>query len=171
VEKPILSGFEYRRPLTDNVPFRMFVSTWDIYKWPGIQNDVPIAANSRKTYDIYSLGLVLLEIAHWQPLHRLMCLKRWPEQSSQDAQIRAWLLAEERFPPFKDSNPLFELRDIVGDRYWKVVSRCLVAYGKSGMRVEEESDQSQSSKTGIELQQAFTELVVEELKSILVSIG
>jgi hypothetical protein len=43
-------------------------------------NDMPNAIDAR--YDIYSLGLVLLEIAHWQPLHRIMCLKRWPESSS-----------------------------------------------------------------------------------------
>jgi len=168
VEKPILSGFEYARPQSNKTTSRSLDPKWDIYRWPGIQNDVPKAANSRKTYDIYSLGLVLLEIAHWQPLHRIMCLKRWPEPSSQDARIRAWLLGEERFPPFKDSNPLLELRNITGERYWKAVSRCLVAHGKSGMRIAEESDQSQSSGIGIELQQAFTELVVEELKSISV---
>jgi hypothetical protein len=168
VEVPILSGFEFARPQSNKTTSRSLDPKWDIYRWPGIQNDVPRATNSRKTYDIYSLGLVLLEIAHWQPLHRIMCLKRWPEPSSQDARIRAWLLEEERFPPFKDSNPLLELRNITGEKYWKAVRRCLVAHGKFGMHVPEESDQSQSSEIGIELQKAFTEFVVEELKSILI---
>ena len=164
LEEPILSGFEYGRPLTDSVSFRRCASTWNIYKWPGIQNEVPIAANSRKTHDIYSLGLVLLEIAHWRPLDKLICLKRWPEPSSQDARIRAWLLEEDGYPPFKDANPLLQLKDT--EKYWRVVRRCLVAHGESGMRVAEGRDQSESSGIGIEIQKAFTERVVEELKGI-----
>ena len=167
-EKPILAGFEYSRPQSNKTTSRSLIPKWDIYRWPGIQNDVPKATNSRKSYDIYSLGLVLLEIAHWQPLHKIMFLKRWPEPSSQDSRIRAWLLEEERFPPFRNLNPLLELRNIAGEKYWKAVTRCLVAHGKTGMRVDEESDQSQGSGIGIELQQAFTELVVEELKSIAI---
>lgn len=163
---PILSGFEYARPQSSKTTSRSLEPKWDIYRWPGIQNDVPRVSNSRKTYDIYSLGLVLLEIAHWQPLHRILGLKRWPEPSSQDARIRAWLLEEERFPPFKHSNPLVELRNITGEKYWRAVRRCLVAHGESGMRVPEESDQSRSAEIGLQLQKAFTELVVEELKSI-----
>ncbi|KAH8662766.1 prion-inhibition and propagation-domain-containing protein [Ilyonectria robusta] len=165
-EKPILSGFEYSRPQSNKTTSRSLDPKWDIYRWPGIQNEVPKAANSRKTYDIYSLGLVLLEIAHWKPLHKLMFLKRWPEPSAQDSKIRAWLLEEERRPPFKDSNPLLELRNIAGDKYWKAVSRCLVAHGNMGMHIQEESHQSQGSGVGIELQNAFTELVVEELKGV-----
>ncbi|KAF7552673.1 hypothetical protein G7Z17_g4174 [Cylindrodendrum hubeiense] len=167
-ENPILSGFEYSRPQSNKTTQRSLNPKWDIYRWPSIQNEAPKAWNSRKTYDIYGLGLVLLEIAHWKPLHKLMCLKRWPEPSTQDHRIRGWLLEEEYGPPFKNVNPLLELRNIAGDKYWKVVRRCLVAHGKTGMRIPEESDQSQSSEIGIELQESFTELVVEELKGVSV---
>lgn len=165
-EKPILSGFEYSRPQSNRTTTRSLDPQWDIYRWPSIQNEMPKMANSRKTYDIYSLGLVLLEIAHWKPLHTIMCLKRWPEPSAQNPKIRGWLLGEERRPPFKDSNPLSGLRDIAGDKYWRAASRCLVAHGDMGMRVEEGSDQSHDSKIGIKLQNAFTEFVVEELKGV-----
>ncbi|KAJ5982718.1 prion-inhibition and propagation-domain-containing protein [Penicillium sp. IBT 35674x] len=134
VEKPMLSGFEFSRPESEQTTSRSPNPQWDIYRWPGIQGEAPTTKNSRKTYDIYSLGLVLLEIAHWRPLHEIMCLKRWPEPSRQDSRIRAWLLKEESFPPYKDADPIGELRDIAGDKYWRAVNRCIVAHGKLGMR-------------------------------------
>ncbi|KAJ5370021.1 prion-inhibition and propagation-domain-containing protein [Penicillium cataractarum] len=166
IEKPILSGFEYSRPQSGSTTTRSPNPQWDIYRWPGIQGEAPNSKNSRKTYDIYSLGLVLLEVAHWKPLHKIMCLKKWPEPSHQDARIRAWLLKEELFPPFKDADPLKELRDIAGDKYWRAVSRCIVAHGEMGMHLNEEDDQARDSELGIKLQKTFTALVVEELKGV-----
>lgn len=166
VENPILSGFEYSRPQTESTTTRSPNPRWDIYRWPGIQGEAPTSKNSRKTYDIYSLGLVLLEIAHWKPLNQLMCLKRWPEPSPQDSWIRAWILKEEKFPPFKNADPLGELRDIAGDKYWRATSRCIVAHGEMGMHLNENDDQSKASEMGIELQKTFTALVVEELKGV-----
>jgi serine/threonine protein kinase len=166
VEKPILSGFEYSRPESNKTTSRSLDPKWDIYRWPGIQNEAPKTTNnSRKTYDTYSFGLILLEIAHWQPLHKIMCLKRWPEPSSQDARIRAWLLGEERFPPFKGTNPLLELRNIAGDKYWKAATRCLIAHGEMGLQ-SQESDQTHCGEVGIRLQEAFDKFVVEELKGV-----
>lgn len=165
-EQPILSGFEYSRPQSEQTTTRNPNPQWDIYRWPGIQGEAPTKKNSRKTYDIYSLGLVLLEIAHWKPLHQIMCLKKWPEPSRQYPRIRTWLLKEERFPPFKDADPIGELRDFAGDKYWRAVTRCIVAHGEMGMHVDEEYDQSRDSEMGIELQKAFKELVVDELKGV-----
>lgn len=163
LERPVLSGFEYSRPESNKTTVRSLDPKWDSYRWPGIQNEAPKATNTRKTYDIYSLGLVLLEIAHWKPLHEIMCLKRWPAPDKQNSRIRNWLLGEELFPPFNNSNPLSELRNIAGDKYWKAVRRCLVAHGEMGMCVQEDSD---GPEIGIQLQEAFTKLVVEELKGV-----
>ncbi|OGE47220.1 hypothetical protein PENARI_c054G00913 [Penicillium arizonense] len=164
VEKPILSGFEYSRPQSHKTTYLSLDPIWDIYRWPGIQIEASKADNPRRTYDIYSLGLVLLEVAHWKPLHEMMRLKKWPEPSSQDCRIRAWLLGEERFPPFKRSNPLLELRDIAGEKYWKATNRCLVAHGEMGMCIQEEADQAHGTEIGVRLHEAFTNLVVDELK-------
>lgn len=161
LEKPVLSGFDCSYPWRQRIS-----SKWDIYRWPRIQGQAPTTYDSKKPHDIYSLGLLLLEIAHWRPLHEIMCLKRWPEPSSQDAYIRAWLLKEERFPPFKNADPLGELRNSFGDRYWTVASRCIALYGEQGMRLEEGQDQLVTSEIEIQLPKAFTELVVEELKAI-----
>ncbi|KAK3670020.1 hypothetical protein LTR78_010119 [Recurvomyces mirabilis] len=119
-------------------------------------------------YGIYSLGLLLLEIAYWQPLNMLMSLKEWPDPSPQDARIRGWLLEEGRFPPFEDANSLRVLRHTVGDRYWRATPRCIVAHGELGMRVEEDGDETNNSSIGVELHTAFTDLVVDELKGVVV---
>ncbi|KAK3669531.1 hypothetical protein LTR78_010585 [Recurvomyces mirabilis] len=167
VESPILSGFEYARPESNETTSRGLDPLWDIYRWPSIQNETPREGRFRKTYDIYSLGLVFLEIAYWQPLYTLVNLKCWPAPPAEAVRIRGWLLEEEEFPPF-DSNPLRGLRSMIGDKYWRATCRCLSAHGASGMSIQENADQTEGSQTGIELQVAFTELVVDELRGVLI---
>ncbi|KAK0641143.1 prion-inhibition and propagation-domain-containing protein [Cercophora newfieldiana] len=174
-EKPILSGFEFSRPDGSNTTAREANPVWDLYRWPGIQRQPPTERNSRKTYDLYSLGLVLLEIAHWQPLHRILLLEKEDDKSRPEVPlkesklVRDWLLGvqgAERFAKANKANPVAELRILVGDRYWKVVERCLWAHGEKGFGVGELEDQSNDSRVGIQLQEAFTVHVVEELEAI-----
>ncbi|EGS19875.1 uncharacterized protein CTHT_0043660 [Thermochaetoides thermophila DSM 1495] len=82
-EKPLLSGFEYSRPDVGNTTNREVDAVWDLYRWPAIQREKPTDRNSRKTYDMYSLGLVMLEIAHWERLQNLMWLHDAPRDSDQ----------------------------------------------------------------------------------------
>lgn len=163
-EKPMLSGFDYARSQSSKTTSRSLEPKWDIYRWPGIQNEPPYKANSRKTYDIYSLGLILLEIAHWKPLNQIMGLKRWPEPSRQDARIRDWLLGGD-YPPV-EPNPLLELRSIAGDRYWKAVRRCIHAHGEEGLCIGEAASQAWCTDVGTKLHAAFDELVLRELKEV-----
>ncbi|KAK0709739.1 prion-inhibition and propagation-domain-containing protein [Lasiosphaeria miniovina] len=196
-EKPVLSGFEFSRPDGGQTTHRDADTVWDLYRWPSIQRQPPTERNSRKTYDLYSLGLVLLEIAHWRPLHRILNLGGTSHNSTSNGEnkekkrrrggrtplavpleqsklVRDWLLGLPTPPqhpaPFLNtaapSNPLAELRHLVGDRYCSAVTRCLWAHGASGFGVDELAEQSNDSRVGIELQQAFTEFVVEELASI-----
>ncbi|KAJ4293764.1 hypothetical protein N0V88_005272 [Collariella sp. IMI 366227] len=177
--KPLLSGFEFSRPDGTQTTARDVDVVWDLYRWPGIQRQRPMKRNSNKTYDLYSLGLVLLEIAHWERLDRLMHLGTESENGNGKAgglkvslaeskMVRGWLLGLEDGAPFEKAgrpNPLKELRNIAGDRYWKAVERCLWAHGEKGFEVEESDDQSNSS-IGLVLQESFTEHVVEELRSV-----
>lgn len=43
---------------------------------------------------------------------------------------------------------------------------CLVAHGEGGMRIDEGANQSQGSDIELQLQKSFTDLVVNELKSV-----
>jgi hypothetical protein len=179
-ENPILSGFEYSRPDGTETTARDVDVVWDLYRWPGIQRQAPTERNSKKTYDLYSLGLVLLEIAHWEKLHTVMRLGEKAKAKAADPKVpnvpleesrmvRDWLLGVKTGAPFEAAgrpNPLKELRNIVGDRYWKVVERCLWAHGEKGFGVEELAEQSNDSDVGVLLQEAFTVHVVEELHSV-----
>ncbi|KAK3947629.1 hypothetical protein QBC32DRAFT_374162 [Pseudoneurospora amorphoporcata] len=143
--KPYLCGFGYSRPEKSKTTARSLDTAWDLYRWPAIQREHPTDHNSRKTYDLYSLGLVLLEIGHWKPLDEILL------QDSKNA--RDWLLGTQPNAPFaeaKKMNPLRELRNLMGDRYSRAVERCL------------------DSGVGIRLQEAFTKYVIEELQGVSV---
>ncbi|KAK0672983.1 prion-inhibition and propagation-domain-containing protein [Cercophora samala] len=172
---PILSGFEFSRPDGTATTARDTDIIWDLYRWPGIQRQRPTERNSKKIYDLYSLGLVLLEVAHWERLHVLMGLGKgrkpkvegeddrgYPNVSLEESKhVRDWLLGLETFKG--GINPLRELKDLVGDRYAKVVERCLWAHGEKGFGV---GDEQLTVDGGLALQEAFTEGVVEELRAI-----
>jgi len=183
-ERLTLSGFEFSRPDGTETTARDVDVVWDLYRWPGIQRQRPTERNSKKTYDLYSLGLVLLEIAHWEKLYKVMGFrdkaagnKEGNKEDSkvpniplgQSKSVRDWLLGVKSGAPFEAAgrpNPLKELRHLAGDRYWKVVERCLWAHGEKGFGVEEQEDQSNDSEVGILLQEAFTVHVVEELQAV-----
>ncbi len=179
-ERPVLSGFEFSRPDGTLTTSRDVDIVWDLYRWPGIQRQRPMERNSKKTYDLYSLGLVLLEIAHWEKLQKLMHLgekvtaKKGDEKVvkvplEESKLVRDWLLGIQTAAPFEMAgapNPLREIRNLVGDRYWQVVERCLWAHGEKGFGVEEAAEQSNDSDVGVALQEAFTRDVVDELQAI-----
>ena len=178
-EKPVLSGFEFSRPDGSHTTAREANPLWDLYRWPGIQRQPPTERNSRKTYDLYSLGLVLLEIAHWKTLHQILLLgeeggddknsKTKDVPLKESKLVRDWLLGiqgADRFAKANKSNPVSELRNLMGDRYWKIVERCLWAHDEKGFGVAELEDQSNDSRVGTLLQEAFTVHVVEELEAI-----
>ncbi len=181
--RPVLSGFEFSRPDGTLTTARDVDVVWDLYRWPGIQRQRPMERNSKKTYDLYSLGLVLLEIAHWERLERLLHLGeggkvakkggvRVPVPLEESKLVRDWLLGiKTAAAPFEAAgapNPLGELRNVVGDRYWRVVERCLWAHGERGFGVEEGEEQSGDGEVGVRLQEAFTRDVVEVLEGICI---
>ncbi|KAA8631177.1 hypothetical protein SMACR_03871 [Sordaria macrospora] len=193
--EPLLSGFEYSRPENSQTTARSLDTAWDLYRWPAIQREHPTDQNSRKTYDLYSLGLMLLEIGHWQPLDEILHLRVRDHEAKmrkemdamkgeikarekpsvsldESKRVRAWLLEErvrqEYFTEAVNPNPLRELRNTMGDRYWRAVKRCLWAHGEKGFGVEDLPDQSTDSEVGIRLQEAFTKYVIEELQAVRV---
>ncbi|RTE76737.1 hypothetical protein BHE90_008811 [Fusarium euwallaceae] len=166
LEQPILAGFEYARHDAHDISERPDPNpTWDIYRWPSIQGEAPAAVRSRKIFDIYSLGLVLMEILFWKPLATLLEL---PDLStvtlSQSKGIREHLLGE--------SQCLDNVLDIGGRKYHGVVRRCLEGYlndeaGHSGLGIKVDDNES-DVYTSILLQERYVEHVVQELKGIQV---
>lgn len=159
----ILSGFEYSRPdssdhTTESGPPSV---TTDMYRWPSVQGDHPRdgANRSRKTYDVYSLGLLLLEIAYWEPLHRILKMVDYPNIGWDKAEdVRETLLETE-------ASLLAQLKMSVGEKYHGVVKKCIVAHGQDAFGVEEDEDQ-EGGAIGWKLQEAFMDGVVNELQAI-----
>lgn len=71
IQEPYMTGFGYARPDTEEVVSLVVSSTGkDIYKHPDLRrekqyNEGQRVPRFRRKYDIYSLGLVLLEIGLW----------------------------------------------------------------------------------------------------------
>ncbi|KAK1774065.1 prion-inhibition and propagation-domain-containing protein [Copromyces sp. CBS 386.78] len=98
--EPLLTGFEYSRPENSVTTARSLDTAWDLYRWPSIQREHPTDQNSRKTYDLYSLGLMLLEIGHWQPLDEILCLRvrddKEKMQEQRDTKQRGYVKTREK---------------------------------------------------------------------------
>lgn len=111
LDEPYITGFDHSRPDGPNDP-TITTSAVNIdedrYRHPAYL--MSTSRRSTKMHDLYSLGLVLLEIAHWATLKSLV-LNR-----TGDA-ILAFLKSED--------SPLHELDHLVGSRYREIVERCI----------------------------------------------
>lgn len=128
----------------------------EAYRHPDTQMVGP-QRSFRKTYDIYSLGLLLIEVAFWKPLVTIMEIEATVEGKPRAAfDIRdRWLNSEP---------DLFRrLKGKAGDKYATVVKTCLTAGHAFGVG---SSDNETSSTTGLSIQRQFEAEVVRVLAQI-----
>lgn len=157
----LISGFEYARPDRDDAVTRFWTSTdqqdfwWDMYRWPEYQGIGP-KPNYRKTFDIYSLGILLLEIANWRTVENIMKISD-PNQAPADViqEIRGNLLTEPDY--------LHHVRANLGDKYHDALRSCLE--GRDAFDIDERENEM-SAETGAKLQQGFFAKVVTPLAGI-----
>ena len=115
---PILSGFDYSRPdLIDEQTFRTGQKVeHDLYRHPDLLQ--LRTKRSQKSHDIYSLGLVLLEIAMWKPIEHILGIEVRRSRLLEVGQTLA-KLGESR-------NALrLRLAAQVGDEYAAVIELCV----------------------------------------------
>lgn len=149
---PVLAGFDYARPdlvgeLTEAPPV---YSEHDIYRHPstfGVNRE-----RYSKSHDIYSLGVVLIEVAFWQPIHTFLDLSI--SQRPSDKTVRAARRTLRSDDTFK------ELEGLVGEMYKGVVERCLLGGRYIGLK--EDSDQA-DQHVGVDIQRVFSEDIVDKL--------
>ncbi|KAI9715137.1 MAG: hypothetical protein M1812_006116 [Candelaria pacifica] len=151
-----LSGFDYARParseeMTEKPPEN---AEYDVYRHPSTHGDSP-RTNYKKTFDIYSLGIVLLEIAYWQPIDKILSIPNLKTARPPVIhKIRKQLL-EERY--------LSEVGGSMGEMYEQVVRACLE--GPEAFGLQRESRET-GVREGAVLQRAFGERVVDVLKGM-----
>jgi hypothetical protein len=148
---PIISGFEYSRvdlvdEYTELVPEH---SENDIYRHPETLGSVHL--RSKKSHDIYSLGIILIEIAYWKRIQDFVHL---PEDERQAKKIirglRETLLRNDL---------VVDLEGLVGDSYSQAVMACL-----EGLVGSEEDEENPA--IGVQIQRAFHDRVVAQLSSV-----
>lgn len=178
--QPFISGFEYSRPDETDLTTTAAPDTWAVYAHPDYQGFDK--KTYRKTFDIYSLGIILLEIALWKPAEEILGFgqpsmstgekdkspeakdefqgkKGYSKDSLQDLKnIRNRLLVDE-------PSLLEQVRATMGSRYYNAVRSCIC--GLEYVNLPTEADET-SPVIATLLQQAYLRLVVDVLRSIRV---
>lgn len=149
---PMLAGFDYARPdfeeeVTEAPPA---YTKHDIYRHPttlGIDRERTV-----KSHDIYSLGVVMVEIAHWRKIDDVLKLTDSEAQATRAIRgARKMLLAEQH---------LKDVAGSAGETYRDAVRICLAGGSALGIQVnDDESDQN----VGVAIQRTFSEMVVDML--------
>jgi hypothetical protein len=160
--KPYLSGFDYSRPaqredLTEKPSENV---AYDLYRHPQVQGgarDTPNGKGFKRRYDIYSFGVILMEIAYWQPIDVILGFKDLQRvRPSETARVRGRLLN----PEYLDY-----VESYLGDTIHSVIHSCL--QGVTSFGIHEEADETDVF-TGARLQAKFYDLVVKQLQSLKV---
>ncbi|KAI9808065.1 MAG: hypothetical protein M1827_007530 [Pycnora praestabilis] len=155
---PYLSGFDYARParseeMTEKPPEN---AEYDVYRHPSTHGDGP-RTDYKKSYDIYSLGVILIELVHWKRIDKIIGI---PDLSKARPpainRIRKQLLEENYLPDIEAG---------VGIIYEKVVRTCLG--GAEAFGLGKKADET-DSYVGAVLQRAFLNMVVDQLEKIKV---
>ena len=156
---PYLLGFGYSRPArsgeaTEPTPA---VPAWEIYCHPDIQQDRPYPPYYRKTFDIYSLGIVLIEIALWEPIEKVMKVT-----DLTDSPQAAWKVQERLLTA--DSAVMKKVRSRVGNKYHEAVITCIKGRDAFGISPD---DLEVDGETPKHLQESFKKFVVDKLRDIV----
>ena len=158
VTRPYVTGYDYARPDKDGETSMSTTGEEEIeaqvYVHPNYQGHLA-TGNYRKTFDVYSLGIVLVEIVRWKQVRDIMELgvKLSEEEVKK---VRDRLLEPE-------NKYMLQLKEDFGDKFGGAVQSCLVGREAFGI---EEREKEMEPVTGAKLQRAFIEQVVEALRDI-----
>lgn len=139
--EPFLSGFEYARPDRDGTQSTGGgVGTHnEVYVHPNYQPGNAVGTY-QKTYDIYSLGIVLLEIAYWQPIQKIMGFPNAQPKAGEVKRFRDRLI-----DPI--SRYVDDLSALAGDRFRAATLACLEGDRAFGVEETKAQETEADSKT------------------------
>lgn len=159
--RPVLSGFDFSRPggsdeMTD-VPTED--AEHDLYRHPRTQlNRRAERERSKKSFDIYSLGVVLVELSHWSTVEGVLDIDLRRARGKPDVarQIRERLLEQDK---------LDELGGNMGEMFEDAARKCLA--GGKDLGLGEDDDETEDDVAGT-LHMRFYEDVVRKLEGVVV---
>lgn len=159
LSEPFLTGFDYSRPAASaSMSEGPEISLADdLYRHPNVQGfsaDGAAGHGFRKQHDIYSLGLILIEIAYWKPLESIIGVGSLKDLTAKDVlKVRDVLLSQSH---------LESLQSRVGDTIAQVSRTCLEGLATPGLP-NKEPDKTLGAE---ELQTRFYEAVVRPCSTL-----
>ncbi|KAI0455755.1 prion-inhibition and propagation-domain-containing protein [Xylaria acuta] len=155
---PFLSGFEYSRPdsadyLSESPPA---IAAEDLYRHPSVQGGLHESGHGfgyKKQYDIYSLGILILEIAYWKPVYQILGYRSAQLiKPSETTRVKEVLLSGKYGK---------KISAYMGDVVSEVWRASLMGPASFGV-LEDDSD----AVMGARLQEKFFELFVKRLQQL-----
>jgi Prion-inhibition and propagation/Protein tyrosine and serine/threonine kinase len=158
--QPILSGFGYARPDDPGAETEQHSRRidQDLYRPPDCQS--MSYSRSKKSHDIYALGIVLLELAYWKPVELIVDIdleKKGARKAVRN--LRDTLLSE-------NEGFLQRIREHAGDTFAQVVQRCLTGGSEIGIPQGHANSNEEDPTVGTEMYKIFSEDIVGNLASI-----
>lgn len=161
LSEPYLTGFDYSRPARSaSMSEGPAISLADdLYRHPNVQGfsaDGAAGRGFRKRHDIYSLGLILTEIAYWKPLESILGISSLQDLMAKDVlKVREVLLSQ----GYTES-----LQSRVGDTIAQVSRVCLEGLNTFGQPDKDGDDTAVAEH----LQMKFYEAVVRPFSALII---
>jgi serine/threonine protein kinase len=155
--KPYLSGFDFARPARADEMTEIpgHVPTYNLYRHPSTQAfGFGPRESFRKTFDIYSLGVILVELAHWRTVDKILDIE--VNKTKLVAKIRDTLLEERR---------IADVGANMGEVFEEATRKCISGGRELGL---EEADDETDDTVAAKLSMAFYEDVVKKLGDVRV---
>lgn len=154
ISSPILSGFDYSRPdLIDEQTFRNDLKVeHELYRHPDLLQLK--TKRSSKAHDMYSLGLVLLEIALWKPVEEIVGIEARRSQLLAIGHSLATLDA-------RGSDLRSKIAAQVGEGFAAAIEFCII--GGGGLSLQPKLDET-NTDVAAHIQESFFENVVSKLQ-------
>ncbi|OLN81830.1 hypothetical protein CCHL11_08901 [Colletotrichum chlorophyti] len=155
---PYLIGFDYSRPSRSDeaTDIPSDDAEYNLYRHPQVQLMNPAKRERfKKSFDIYSLGVLFVEIAHWAPVDKVLGfdINRRPSLA---LKVRDGVLLEDR---------IAELGANMGEVFEGATKRCIAGGGSLGLADDDvETDDTVAAR----LSMRFYEDVVKKLSDVRV---
>ncbi|GKT87807.1 hypothetical protein Ct61P_05657 [Colletotrichum tofieldiae] len=156
--EPYLTGFDYSRPARSDeaTDIPQDDAEYNLYRHPQVQLMNPAERERfKKSFDMYSLGVLFVEIAHWTPVDRVLGydISRRPSLA---LRVREALLVEDR---------IAELGANMGEMFEEAARKCIAGGESLGLA---DGDVETEDNVAAQLSMRFYEDVVKKLDAVRV---
>ncbi|OHW93512.1 glycoside hydrolase family protein [Colletotrichum incanum] len=156
--EPYLTGFDYSRPARSDeaTDIPQDDAEYNLYRHPHVQLMNPAERERfKKSFDIYSLGVLFVEIAHWAPVDKILGydISRRPSLA---LRVRDALLVEDR---------IAELGANMGEMFEEAARKCIAGGESLGLA---DGDVETEDIVAAQLSMRFYEDVVKKLDGVRV---